>query len=124
MSVVSLFFFFFLTPLLTRNEIKDILSKTDDYPETLTKTINSIQASLPEFKPDEPGILQQVQEIISAQERPARSMAAALMSLASHYDNMATALKESENGEAFTDKELQGNSMLLLICLSTVLRKF
>lgn len=106
MYVVSLFFF--LTTLLNRNEIKDILSKTDDYPETLTKTINSIQASLPEFKLDDPGTLKQVQGIISAQEHLARSMASALMSLASHYDNMATALKESENGEAFTDKELQG----------------
>lgn len=94
-------------------ETKDILSKTDDYPETLIKTINSIQASLPEFKPNDPEALKSVQETISAQEHLARSMASALESLASHYDNMATALRESEKGERFTDEELHG-----MLCFS------
>jgi len=35
-------------------------------------------------------------------------MASVLENLASHYENMATALKESENGEAFTEEELFG----------------
>ena len=36
-------------------------------------------------------------------------MARHLESLASHYDQMATALKSSEVGESFSEEDLQGN---------------
>jgi hypothetical protein len=35
-------------------------------------------------------------------------MAAHLESLASHYDQMATALRESEAGEEFNDEDIHG----------------
>lgn len=89
---------------------QNVLAKTDDYPEILTRTINSVQASLSTPEPDDPGSLKLVQDIIIAQEKLVRSMASVLENLASHYDNMATALKESENGEAFTEEELFGES--------------
>ena len=45
-----------------------------------------------------------------------RSMASVLENLAGHYENMATALKESENGEAFTEEELFGESSGYVFC--------
>ena len=97
---------------LHTNGAQDILGKTDDYPETLTVTINSILASLPIPEPDDPGALKRVQEVVIAEENLVRSMAAVLENLANHYDGMASALKESENGEAFSQEELQGRRFL------------
>lgn len=97
--------------LYSQNNLpQDILRRTDDYPETLNRTINSIQSSLPFPEPNDPGALTSTQTIITAQEERARSMASVLENLAGHYDNMAGALKESESGETFTDEEWQGMS--------------
>lgn len=41
-------------------------------------------------------------------------MAAHLESLASHYDQMATALRESEAGEEFSDEDIHGVCDFLL----------
>lgn len=49
-----------------------------------------------------------MQDIVASQENLVRSMAIGLENLASHYDNMANTLKESESGEAFSDEELVG----------------
>ncbi|KAF5381981.1 hypothetical protein D9615_004304 [Tricholomella constricta] len=81
-----------------------ILSKTDEYPETLTTTITSIQDSLPEISPDPP--MKFVEEILAAQDVIITSMAAHLESLTSHYGQMANALRESEAGEAFSEEDL------------------
>jgi len=51
-----------------------------------------------------------MQEIISSQEGISTSMANLLESLASHYDEMAKALKETESGEVFTEEDLQSTN--------------
>lgn len=48
-----------------------------------------------------------MQNTLTAQEANIASMAGLLESLASHYDQMAGALKESEAGEAFSEEDLQ-----------------
>ena len=92
--------------------MQDILGTTDDYPETLNVTISNIELSLPFPSPDGPSTLQNVQEVVEAQENLVRAMASVLENLANHYDGMATALKESENGEVFSGEELQGRYVL------------
>lgn len=82
---------------------QDILSKTDEYPETLTTTISSITASLPQLTH-----VVSIEDIVSSQDGILNSMAVHLESLASHYDQMAGALRESEAGETFSEEDLQG----------------
>jgi autophagy-related protein 17 len=48
-----------------------------------------------------------MQNTLTAQEATIASMAGLLESLASHYDQMAGALKDSEAGEAFSEEDLQ-----------------
>ncbi|KAF8223109.1 hypothetical protein L208DRAFT_1370346 [Tricholoma matsutake] len=83
--------------------LDNILSKTDEYPETLVKTVSSIRDTLPEL-PTPPAVF--VEETLAAQDKASTSMAAHLESLASHYDQMATALRESEAGEEFSDEDI------------------
>jgi len=84
------------------------VNKTADYPGTLSKTIDSIQASLPIPEAGSPSALKRVQDIVSSQENLVRSMASGLENLVMHYDNMANTLKGSESGVDFTDEELVG----------------
>lgn len=84
------------------------MNKTADYPGTLSKTIDSIQASLPIPEAGSPSALKSVQDIVSSQENLVRSMASGLENLVMHYDNMANTLKGSESGVDFTDEELVG----------------
>lgn len=56
---------------------------------------------------DEPSAVTQVQQIIIAQEQLINSMAGLLENLASHYDGMASALKDTEKGEVFSEEDLQ-----------------
>ncbi|KIM39971.1 hypothetical protein M413DRAFT_446875 [Hebeloma cylindrosporum] len=92
-----------------RSALDITLSKTDDYPETLTQTIHSIHASLPQPNADHRSTLQQTQTIIVQQEALVTSMAALLENLASHYDGMASALRETEleKGEIFSEEDMQ-----------------
>ncbi|KDR78886.1 hypothetical protein GALMADRAFT_244529 [Galerina marginata CBS 339.88] len=90
-----------------RSALDDILNKTDEYPETLTRTINSIHSALPFPDQGDPRALKHVQAIVIDQERLVNTMATLLENLASHYDGMASALKDTENGEVFTDEDLQ-----------------
>ncbi|RDB26201.1 Autophagy-related protein 17 [Hypsizygus marmoreus] len=83
--------------------LDDIMAKTDEYPETLRATIASIRDSLPELS-DPP--TKMVEEILTAQDVISHSMAAHLESLTSHYGQMASALQDSEAGEAFSDEDL------------------
>ncbi|KAF8072011.1 autophagy protein Apg17-domain-containing protein [Lyophyllum atratum] len=82
-----------------------IMSKTDEYPETLATTIASIRDSLPELTSDPP--MKHIEEILAVQDVTITTMAAHLESLTSHYGQMANALEESEAGEAFSDDDLQ-----------------
>lgn len=99
---------FILSPSTLERAQQTILNKTVDYPETLTKTINSIQASLPVSDPEAPSALKRVQDTVSSQENLVRSMASVLVNLVGHYENMANTLKESESGVVYTDEELVG----------------
>jgi autophagy-related protein 17 len=83
------------------------MSKTDDYPETLVKTISSIRHSLPKLSIPP---VEFVEETLAAQDKRSTSMAIHLESLASHYDQMASALRESEAGEEFSDEDIHGTS--------------
>ena len=69
------------------------------------KTISSIRNSLPELS-NPPAVF--VEETLAAQDKGSTSMAAHLESLASHYDQMAAALRESEAGEEFSDEDIHG----------------
>ncbi|KAF8907319.1 autophagy protein Apg17-domain-containing protein [Gymnopilus junonius] len=90
-----------------RSALDKILGKTDDYPETLTRTIQNIQASLPFPEDNELNALTRVQRTVTAQEQFVNSMATLLESLASHYDGMASALKDTEGGEVFSEEDIQ-----------------
>ncbi|KAF7316900.1 Rab guanyl-nucleotide exchange factor [Mycena chlorophos] len=76
--------------------------KTDDYPETLKNTTNSIRETLPHI-PSLPSI----DTLLLAQDDTITMMARHLESLAAHYEQMADALHETEAGEAFGEEDLQ-----------------
>ena len=52
-------------------------------------------------------MLKRIQDAVIAQETNVTAMAGVLENLASHYDNMAGALRETEKGEVFGDEDLQ-----------------
>ena len=82
---------------------KVVLGATDSYPENLMNTISGIEQSLPAKTAVPP-----INEIIHLQAEVSTQMAGHLESLASHYEQMAGALRESEAGEAFSEDDLQG----------------
>ena len=79
------------------------MAATDSYPENLTNTISRIKNSLPIIT-----ALPSIDNIIQSQVEVSTHMASHLESLASHYDQMAGALRESEAGEVFSEEDLQG----------------
>jgi autophagy-related protein 17 len=83
--------------------LQDILAATDSYPENLTNTISTIQNSLPVTT-----ALPSINGTLQSQAEVSTHMAGHLESLASHYDQMAGALRESEAGEVFSEEDLQG----------------
>ncbi|KAF8813299.1 hypothetical protein BYT27DRAFT_7180774 [Phlegmacium glaucopus] len=83
-----------------------IFSETDEYPERLTGSINSIQTSLPISESRDDPTLKKVQDAITRQETNVTSMAGMLVNLASHYDQMAGALKDTESGEVLSEGEM------------------
>jgi hypothetical protein len=82
---------------------QDILAATDSYPENLTNTISTIKNSLPTAIS-----LPSINGILESQAEVSSHMASHLESLASHYDQMAGALREGEAGEVFSEEDLQG----------------
>jgi len=88
------------------------MEKTDEYPVTLANTVDSIRASLPQSEENTTGM---VEEILAAQDTISTTMAQHLESLTSHYGQMATALQESEAGEAFSQEDLRGKSPVSLV---------
>ncbi|KAF7330456.1 Kinase activator [Mycena venus] len=85
-----------------RTTLDDILSRTDEYPETLYNTTTTIRASLSDLPP-----LPAMDKLLTIQDEKIHVMARHLESLAAHYDQMAGALNESEAGEAFSEEDLQ-----------------
>ncbi|KAK7033021.1 kinase activator, partial [Favolaschia claudopus] len=85
-----------------RTGLDDLLSRTDDYPETLNNTIKAIRESLPNLHPLSP-----IDQLLTNQDGKISVMARHLESLAAHYDQMAGALNESEAGEAFSEEDIQ-----------------
>ncbi|KAJ7274517.1 autophagy-related protein 17 [Mycena haematopus] len=85
-----------------RTTLDDILSRTDDYPETLNNTTTSIRESLPDAPPLPP-----MDKLLTTQDEKITVMARHLESLAAHYDQMAGALNESEAGEIFSEDDLE-----------------
>ncbi|KAG6854378.1 hypothetical protein C0991_007369 [Blastosporella zonata] len=83
-----------------------IMSKTDEYPETLANTIETIRDSLPAL-PDAPP-MKFTEELLAEQDTIITTMAAHLESLTSHYGQMTNALQESEAGEAFGGEDIDG----------------
>lgn len=83
-----------------------MLGRTDDYPETLTRAIEGIRTSLPEPGLGSP-LVSRIQDALVGQDTVATSMADLLESLASHYEQMDTALKDTEAGEVFSQEDLQ-----------------
>lgn len=68
----------------------------------------------------QPSPLPQIDKILSSQMDVSIEMARRLESLASHYDQMAAALKDSEAGESFDEQDLQGNVMTILTALAAL----
>lgn len=83
--------------------VQDVMSTTYDYPETLSTTVSSIRDSLPVSNAPPP-----VESLLVSQEKTTTEMASHLESLASHYDQMAGALHDSEAGIAYSEEEMQG----------------
>lgn len=96
--------------------VQDLLGRTGDYPETLNRAIESIRSSLPEPEPGLP-LVTRMQDTLVKQDTVATSMAGLLESLASHYEQMDTALKDTEAGEIFSEEDLQ--RVLFLFTMST-----
>ena len=63
----------------------------------------AVKSSLPQ-----PGPLPPIDRILSSQMDVSIDMARHLESLAAHYDQMATALKDNEAGGMFSEEDLQG----------------
>ncbi|KXN91701.1 Autophagy-related protein 17 [Leucoagaricus sp. SymC.cos] len=89
-----------------RIALDDLLGRTDDYPETLTRAIEAIRSSLPE-PTMESSLVSRMQDALVGQDTVATSMANLLESLASHYEQIDTALKDTEAGEIFSEEDLQ-----------------
>ncbi|KAI9000558.1 autophagy protein Apg17-domain-containing protein [Trametes punicea] len=86
-----------------RQELDDILARTSDYPESLTKAIEDIKRIVPEEV-----ALPAFGAIFAVQEKTSAKMAEHLESLAHHYANMANAMHDFEAGEEFSEEDLQG----------------
>ncbi|KZP33352.1 hypothetical protein FIBSPDRAFT_721504, partial [Athelia psychrophila] len=85
-----------------RNDLDIVLGTTDSYPENLMDTVSGIEKSLPGK-----AALPPINAIINSQAQASTHMANHLESLASHYEQMAGAMRESEAGEAFSQDDLQ-----------------
>ncbi|KZT22417.1 hypothetical protein NEOLEDRAFT_1071676 [Neolentinus lepideus HHB14362 ss-1] len=85
-----------------RTGLEDILSTTVNYSDTLKGHISTIRESLPKANP-----VATIESVLRAQEKVSSDMASHLESLAAHYDQMATALRDHEAGETFDEEDLQ-----------------
>jgi autophagy-related protein 17 len=82
---------------------QEILSRTEDYPESLHTSVTTIKNRLPVSSPSPC-----IKGVLMSQDAASVNLANHLESLAAHYDQMARACSESEAGEAFSEEDLQG----------------
>ena len=75
-----------------------------EYPRLLQEHVRSVQESCPA----PPSVPSSVCQVFDEQERISTAMAEHLESLAAHYDQMASALREGETGVEFSEQELLG----------------
>ncbi|KAI6003417.1 autophagy-related protein 17 [Pisolithus marmoratus] len=85
-----------------RTRLDDIVASTYHYPETLSNAVASIRDSLPIG-----GAYPPINPILSIQEHTTIDMAKHLESLTAHYEQMASALHDSETGEVFSEEDLR-----------------
>lgn len=85
--------------------IQDVIATTAEYSQTLVMMNAAVKNSLPQPSPRPP-----IEKMLSSQTDVSVEMARHLDSLTAHYDQMATALKDSEAGEMFSEEDLQGAS--------------
>lgn len=85
-----------------RTRLDDIMASTYHYPETLSNAVASIRASLPVS-----GAYPPINPILSIQEHTTIDMAKHLESLTEHYEQMASALHDSETGEVFSEEDMK-----------------
>lgn len=115
-----------------RNALDETLAATEAHSATISSIINQIRSLLSaslsasrEFFQNQrssPNIvlpaaerqtqvdrpLKDVSALLAQQERTSATMASHLESLAAHYDQMATALKEKEAGEDIGEEDMEG----------------
>ncbi|KAH8118232.1 autophagy-related protein 17 [Phellopilus nigrolimitatus] len=85
-----------------RDILDDILAKTEGFPIILSESIASLKDSLPVLCE-----LPSIKDVFDAQEALTTNMANHLEGLASHYEQMAAALRDKETGMEFTEEDLQ-----------------
>jgi autophagy-related protein 17 len=81
--------------------LEDLLATTSSYPNTLNKHISNIKVSLsaaPQLN---------LESLLHEQESVTTEMAAHLESIAKHYGQMSSALREQESGEILNDEDIQ-----------------
>ncbi|KAF4571301.1 autophagy protein 17 [Pleurotus pulmonarius] len=85
-----------------RTALDNTLAKTDHFSETLLKSIATIEEALQSSQ-----TLPVIEKEISTQHELMHAMAKHLESLTCHYDEMSNALHDGENGEVFTDDDME-----------------
>ncbi len=85
-----------------RNELDDVLEQTTDFPIVLRNTIDAIENALPQ------DTMPVVYADLERQEQTVSEMAKHLESLAQHFDQMSSALQDTERGEDFAEQDIQG----------------
>lgn len=96
-----------------RADLDTILNQTDAFPENLTSTITTIRSSLPSSSSSNASA--DAMRVLESEAEVSTHMAGLLESLASHYDAMAAALRESESGEGeFGEEDLQGTCLSIM----------
>jgi autophagy-related protein 17 len=116
-----------------RNALDEILAATATHPATITSTTARIRAllstslsgsrgsiqhresplrmvspAIENLPPVEKPQMKDMSALLALQERTSAGMASHLESLAAHYDQMATALKEKEAGEDLGNEDMEG----------------
>lgn len=113
-----------------RNALDETLAATEAHPATITSISNQIRSLLSTYlstsnesrqthapnvtlsaaeRPLQVDLLSKdVSALLAQQEQTSAGMASHLESLAAHYDQMATALKEKEAGEDIGEEDMEG----------------
>ncbi|KAF8517689.1 autophagy-related protein 17 [Hysterangium stoloniferum] len=106
-----------------RNALDEILAATVAHSTAIMSMTDQIRAMLsnPASVSQEPS-LKNMAILLRQQEDISTTMANHLESLAAHYDQMATALKEKEGGEELGEEDMEGMSMHYWAILIMILK--